>query len=271
MPDPYVGITGFMSDDEIAALYNAVMTRYITNNLLENFRFMAGVLVSSKTIEGQPNSLPNKFPKRENLARIFIRDPHHRLFQCLHFATHRPDKLYDHLMMCADYAGEDLDGFQLNIPWPDSRAINRIKSHFPNLKFILQISPHLPEFSEYHFRDLAYELITKYADCADYFLVDFSRGFGQELPPAKVYQHLIELKLAIQARKKNIGLAVAGGLQADNTERLLGALLNDFPGLSWDAEGKLRDDAPGGGNLILSKAETYLKKSFELLQARRLA
>lgn len=254
---PYFGVTGFMSRAEVEQCLSCVPDSHVR-------KLMVGLLVSSTTISGRRNSLWNKFPKPQDFRKIFFKDP--RAFNCLHFATREPSKLFDHLMMCVDYANGVLDGIQINIPWPDEKAIAKVMDQAPGLKLIFQLSPHMAEYEGMEFRDITDSFYKRYRDLADYVLVDFSRGLGHELRPELIYQYLIELKIKIEEHKSDIGLVIGGGLEADNVKRLIGALLNDFPQLSWDTEGKLRDDSEGGGHLVLFKAVKYINESVKLIK-----
>lgn len=251
MPDPYIGVTGFMTKTEIEECLACVP-------IDSRRKFMVGVLASSTTITGQRNTLWNKFPRREDFRKIFISDP--RAFNCLHFATREPEKLYDHLMRCVDFAGENLNGIQLNIAWPDAESIRRVRDQYPRLKIVQQISPHLPEYQNVEMEDIAVFLNQRYAGLIDYVLVDFSRGLGKELDTTEISYWLD----VISALNPNLRLVVGGGLEAGNLDSLIRPLLVDYPSLSWDSEGKQRDNSDGGGHLVLPNAKSYLEKSFAL-------
>ncbi|MFA6526351.1 MAG: hypothetical protein WCT26_02985 [Candidatus Buchananbacteria bacterium] len=252
--DSYVGITGFMARAEIEECLACVPT--------DNQRkFMVGVLASSTTISGQRNTLWNKFPRREDFRKIFFSDS--RAFNCLHFATREPEKLYDHLMRCVDFAGENLNGIQLNIPWPDAESIRRVRDQSPRLKFILQVSPHLKDLLRMSIKETASNYAKAYGNLADYFLIDRSRGFGLELDPAYT-SIMLERFAEFLGCKRDNAFVVGGGLEAGNLDRLIQPLLVDYPSLSWDSEGKQRDNSDGGGHLVLPNAINYLEKSFAL-------
>ncbi|MDP3953950.1 MAG: hypothetical protein Q8Q06_00855 [bacterium] len=70
---PYIGITGFMSGDEVSFVLES-----FPNN--SERKLMVGVLASGKTIKGIPNDFLNRYPKPENMGNIFKIDK-----RCLNF------------------------------------------------------------------------------------------------------------------------------------------------------------------------------------------
>src|SRR5437868_5866280 len=106
---PYVGVTGFMSRPEVVEALAMVPRGSVR-------RLMVGVLMSSKTLVGQINKWPGRYPKKDAIVDIFIDDP--RALNLIHYNTDNPEALFTQLAEITKLAGPNLDGFQLNIAWP---------------------------------------------------------------------------------------------------------------------------------------------------------
>jgi len=110
---PYIGITGFMSREEVDAML-ALMPPDSKRML------MVGILANQKTLRNEPQKRPNISPVKEEIEKIFppfsINDSENRVtFNLIHYNTRDASDLSDQLfqIMCGD-----CDGFQLNIAWP---------------------------------------------------------------------------------------------------------------------------------------------------------
>ena len=88
----------------------------------------------------------------------------------------------------------------------------------------------------------------------DYMLVDPSGGFGKRMDPVLVRSYVDE----IYQRQIPIGVGISGGLEAQNVEELLGPLMEEYPGLSCDAEGRLRKGSEGSTVLDMEAVEAYM-------------
>ena len=86
---PYVGVTGFMSRTEVSEAL-AMVPQGSTR------RLMVGVLASSKTLAGQHNKWPGRYPKREAIASILTNDA--RALNLVHYSTDRPETLFTQLV-----------------------------------------------------------------------------------------------------------------------------------------------------------------------------
>ena len=249
MPQPYIGITGFMSRKEID---ECAKRRPPNSSRL----LMCGVLVSSKTLAGKTNKYWNSYPKLEHLAMILAGNQP-GVFKCLHLTTDEPEKLYNQAMLGIDYGGGKVDGIQLNMVWPDEKAIRRLKDQEPKLKFILQVSPHLAGYSTLSPEQLASNL-SYYSGQVDYVIVDYSRGFGLDAPIDEVKKYFA----ALHCFHSGIGIVLGGGLFSGNVCKIINPLLTLYPDISIDTQRKTRDDSEDGGHLILPEAIAYLEEAF---------
>ena len=102
------------------------------------------------------------------------------------------------------------------------------------------------------------DMLYYYAGVINDVLFDPSGGFGK---PFDV-EHARRFLSAIAEQGWNLGLGVAGGLGPDSLD-LVKPLLTEFPNLSIDAQGRLRN---AENNLDLNAVSTYLIKALQILE-----
>lgn len=255
-PQPYIGITGFTHRDQINAVVHDALP-VDTDRLV-----MAGVLVSNRTLRGETNKWPNRYPKPEGLKDIFPR--YNCLLNLIHFNTKEPDKLLDDMCKAQDLAGPNCDGFQLNIAWPDKKVLEQYKTRAQFKRKVVVLQCGARAIQEAGSPGNLGLRLHQYDGLIDYVLLDPSGGLGKEFHEAEMHAMLY------YAREYTwpitFGLGVAGGFHAGNLERLQ-PLLKEFD-LSIDAEGKLRgqDD-----HLDMAAASLYLRKADQLFRQYRKA
>lgn len=226
---PYIGITGFVSREEV----NQVLDVFPENS---HRKLMVGVLVSEKTLQGVPTKWSNRYPSPRNVAGIFPKHP--MTINLVHFHTQEPVNLLDRLLEVTELGGDNFHGFQLNIKWPDIRVLERYKVRYPSSTFVLQCGSGALKSANNDPKILAYS-VRDYVDVCGYVLVDPSGGRGETLVPEMALKFLDHLYNVLEG-KMNIG--VAGGLGiSGETGELLQPIFDIFPDTSVDAEGKLRD------------------------------
>ena len=252
---PYIGITGFMTQAEVETALRVIP---IDSSRL----IMVGVLVSHKTLGGQLNRWPNRYPIiiAGDLTDIFVGD--RRALNLVHFNTHN-EHFGDELLRI-ERMSLDLMGFQLNIAWPSAREIEVYRlGVFGTKTIVLQLGSKAMAICDNSPAGIAAKLATDYPrGLIDYVLIDPSGGFGQPFDPDFARQCL----RAIRDKDFNAGLGVAGGL-GPNTLHLVEPLIEEFPDLSIDAEGQLRDEQD---HLDLVKAKDYLQCALRLFGPPRL-
>ena len=249
MLKPYIGVTGFMNWQEVSEVLKVVPAK--ADRLL-----MAGVLASSKTIQGVTNKYPNRYPKPEQLGNIFIRHP--QVLNLIHFNTKESDALYDQLITVLNLAGPFCHGFQLNVAWPSTEMLVRFAIKPYRTIMILQVGNHAFEMIGHSPEKLADKVAKEYAHLIDGILLDPSGGRGQMMN----FEILLPYLRALKEKDLSVRLGVAGGLSA-NTVGLLTTLVSEFPDLCIDAEGRLRDK---NDKLDIEAAKKYLEKSFEIFR-----
>ncbi len=241
---PYIGVTGFMSRAEVDEALSVVPQD-------STHRLMVGVLMSSKTLAGQQNKWPGRYPKKELVADIFVDDP--RVLNLVHYNTDYPNTLCSQLEEITALAGPRLDGFQLNMAWPSIFQLEDYRCKNPDKFVVLQVGNKvmaevgsMKDFQLY---------IGAYLHVIDAILIDASGGIGAPLDAAKVADYLWEVVTF------SIGLGAAGGL-GPRTLGLIDPLVYEFGRrLSTDAEGQLRTPKPED-KLSLDAMRAYLSGAF---------
>src|SRR3989338_7139469 len=224
---PYVGVTGFMSRAEVNEALS-VVPQDSTHCL------MVGVLMSSKTLAGQTNKWPGRYPKKEAVADIFIDDS--RALNLVHYNTDEPETLCSQLEEITAFAGPHLDGFQLNMAWPRIAQLEDYRWANSSKFIVLQVGSRA--MAQVESLDDFAESVGAYLAVTDAVLIDPSGGKGEPLDAAKAADYLWSVVTY------PIGLGAAGGL-GPRTLQLIDPLVHDFGSiLSIDAEGQLRTPKP---------------------------
>lgn len=267
---PYVGITGVMPQDSITPVLDLLPGQADRCPQLHDqpcCRLMSGILVSEKTLNGVPNKWPHRYPDVSKLAGIIVDDL--RVLNLVHYNTRNTD-LARQLIEVHEKAGlpKRLDGFQLNIAWPDPREIlsflkwvdrHRQIHHGRDGQYIvlqigstaLEQASNSPKLLELFLRD--------YVDLIDYILLDPSGGLGQASNSDYYRPYLDEL----YSEKRRFGVGIAGGFGPGKLQTVA-ELLSEYPYLSIDAEGQLRDDQD---DLDPVKALAYVAETLEIFRA----
>ncbi len=255
---PYIGITGFMSRDEVRLAYDF----FKKARLAPDYMFMVGVLASLKTLYGFVNKRPNRYPMKKSISEIFIPDPDIDILNLVHYNTKNTELLFVQLMAMTELIGvERFDGFQLNIPWPDELELLTYKFYYPDKKIVLQVGGGALEMIQNSPEKLVKRL-TRYTDLVDYILLDPSGGRGKIFDGEQLLNYLVAAEDGILG---NVGLGVAGGLSGE-TMHLVEPLLQEFPNISIDAEARLRNE---NDHLDMNLVEGYISKAAEIFEKYR--
>ena len=251
---PYIGITGFMSNAEVVEALNMVPEK-------PTHRLMVGVLMSSKTLAGMTNKYPGRYPKKEDVSGIFVKNE--RALNLIHYSTDHHDRLQNELYEITELVGSgNFDGFQLNVRWPEATALRNYQDSHPDKFLVVQMGGRvLAEVDGLgHLGGLIHLIYDHRACCSwlvDAVLIDPSGGKGQPFDQNKGTKYLRE----VRGDHPEMGIGIAGGLCCE-TLGLIEPLVKEFPNLSIDAEGKLRDE---NDKLNLEKVRLYLKRAFQMV------
>lgn len=247
---PYIGVTGFMTRKEVSEILN-----YLPKGFLDNFLFMVGVLVSSKTMYGGMNKYSYKYPEIGNVKEIFL--DRVGLLNLIHFCTDDAEdgvKLLSQMKEVTLLGGVNCHGLQLNVSWPDSEIIRMYKEDFQDKVVVLQIGASAMNVINNDSREFR-EKILSYESVVDYILIDPSGGRGMELDTEECFSYMNSV------RGLNFGVGIAGGLSPSNVRNIVGDVLDKYR--NWfnvDAEGQLRNK---DGKLNIEIASNYVYNVYE--------
>ncbi|MBN1585211.1 hypothetical protein JW899_02470 [Candidatus Uhrbacteria bacterium] len=221
--EPYIGITGFMSLAEVGmalTFHSPFCPR----------KLMVGVLASGKTLSGTKNKWPGRYPNPAAIAEIFpVSD---RTINLIHYATDDKKTLSGQLDELVRLGGPNLDGFQLNVAWPEPAALRGLRGK----RVVLQLGKRALEKTKNDPRRTADRLGAYLTDpVITDVLIDASGGRGIPLNIRVAEAHVRE----IGGRYPELGVGVAGGLSCSNVWQV--GLLGELSlRVSIDAEGRLR-------------------------------
>ena len=249
---PYIGITGFTSPAEVAAVLTSLPPE--PERLL-----MCGVLLSNALLSGESSDAPNRCPPPDAIAGIFSDDP--RCLNLIHYRPRAGVNLVDALARATDVGGPNCHGVQINatrgVPWPNPAALVEYRQRSQPQRVVLQAGREAMASVNSDPTKLA-QRCGEYADIVTDVLVDASEGLGLPLDADRSAEYLD----AIADAAPDLGLVVAGGLCAENLGELLSPLLPRLSHVSIDAEGRLRD---ADDVLDVGAAVAYLEAAGALL------
>lgn len=251
MVKPYIGVTDVASGEQ-AKLFLDKFVDY--GGAQRGFRLMVGIMMSRKTLHGLPTKWADVWPKKEDIASIFIKHP--AAMNALHYADYDSgtDPVFEDIERAVSFGGPNLHALQLDMPWPNPRDVITVKRKYPWLEIVLQVSQKAYEQCEDDLYQVAQKLqrYTFMDGCRrtwaiDHVLLDCSGGKGQPMNGARLCQDIDLLQMITRVESENEweilpalrGYAVAGGLGPDTLD-LLNPVLNLDLSISIDAQGRLR-------------------------------
>jgi len=230
MINPYIGVTGVMTAQEAGTLLGTLPKS-------GRHQLMIGVLVSSKTLAGQKNKWPGRFPAITAIADIFIAHPW--ALNLVHYSTDTPESLASEACGIMQLAGPNCHGLQLNVCWPEPSQLVDLRMRQPRAKLILQLSTKAMAAENNDPNKIVERLAYHYHELIDGVLFDPSSGLGRPFNPAMAVQFITTAKdVGLQCH-----LGVAGGLSSE-TIGLVSPVAKVWPTVSVDAEGRLRTPQP---------------------------
>ena len=252
MKTPYIGITDFMKPEEAER-----MLKFFGECGAEETgrRLMVGVMMSCRTLNNYPTKWTPVFPPKETIKDIFVSHP--LAFNTLHYADYEGINLRRNIEFAVSFCGPNIHAIQLDMIWPDPRAILEFRDNHPWIQIVLQAnSKAMDAVDNDPLRFLS--CLWTYQDAIDYVLLDKSMGQGLGMNP---YEHLPFARI-MDRYLPEVGIAVAGGLGPDTLD-LLDPILQEFPNVSIDAEANLRPS----GNILdpidWRMAELYVQRALQ--------
>lgn len=238
----YIGVSGFMARGDVDAV-------------LQFFpdcgrQLMVGVLVSQKTLAGHKNKYPLRYPDVDRIAGIFSDDP--RCLNLIHYASDTPAD-DDTLHRLYDWGGPHCHGFQFNLARPHPHALYRMVRRFgvdrrPPPRIVMQSLPRVHGLQD--------KEVCTYGALVTDILIDASGGRGELISveaAAQAATYLTERHRMLRRTAPLLG--IAGGLGPGTVDGVSSLLADGF---NCDAEGRLRDDTDGGGNLNIDRVRDYV-------------
>src|SRR3989344_1182818 len=198
----YIGICDFPNKEQ--SLKSAQLFQHLceTYGVMDR-KLMIGVMMSFKTMTGEQSKWTDIFPKKENVADIFIDHP--AAFNTLHFADYDCRTSTVHLVEAAEWGGPNLHAIQLDMIWPPNVIVKGFRRKFPNIQVVLQINAHaLREVEDRP--EVLVEWLKRYEGILDYVLLDKSHGRGVGMNT----EVLLPFALAIAEYLPWLGISGAG-------------------------------------------------------------
>ncbi|MBI4948097.1 hypothetical protein HY844_00870 [Candidatus Berkelbacteria bacterium] len=249
--NPYIGITDFTTFEQVEKMLEVFRAHRKPNSKRV---LHIGVMMSFKTLNGIETKWTKAFPPKESIQEIF-RPTDKKVYYCLHYADYNDDTKPDDIARAIEYAGRNVNGLQLDMPWPDPGIIAKAN----DLEVILQIGKVAIERAN-NDPAMVIRRLGRYEGIIHRILLDKSMGQGVPMDA----NELIPFAQAIKDRFPQLGIVAAGGLGPD-TVNLVEPLAARFPDISIDAQGKLRPSGSALDPIDWEMAGDYLAKALRLL------
>jgi len=249
--NPYIGITGFSKSEEVSAALQV----FPQNG---NRKLMVGVLATYKSLRDIPMKpkWAKQTPHPSTIAGLFPNDE--RAVNLVHFSTEegQESSVLADMLKIHELAGPNFHGFQLNVAWPQINQLDDYRAAMGwDYRIVLQLGQKAVEAAGGTAQSVV-DMLYHYAGIVDDVLFDPSGGLGKSFDTERAREFLS----SIAEQGWDIGLGVAGGLGPDSLN-LVEPLIADFPNLSIDAQGRLRN---ADNDLDLNAVNAYLVKALQL-------
>ncbi len=264
---PYIGITGIENANQL----ERTLATYSQKDDIPHLLMIGGIVSYKTLIDLKDKPIVLVKDEFKNIFEELKNQPSEDILFALHYFTKPLDEIRPEIKEKAERVVtkslyQQIDelfrdfyeeyertqppfqiGVQINVSWPNSEDINQLKTNYPKLKTILQVS----DFSSLE------ERIGKYD--VDYILIDASRGKGIEFEINKA----IEIYRLIH-RNNPAMIGFAGGFSPENVKERISLLRKELSTKDFciDAQGRLRS----GKYLDMVKVERYLRESIEAFQ-----
>lgn len=231
--EPYIGITGFKTREEVEAI----------NDLSSDANIMFGFLSSKKRLEN-PHNGGKRSPAVNELKELVTAT---QGWPVIHYFTQTREGLADEVQKVLDKS--ECTAVQINQDWPLEKEVDRI--HEKGNRVILQI----PRHAQSSIRETA-ERVRDYEGIVDYVLIDPSGGLGIpfDLGYAVANMH------AVQESLPNAGIGIAGGFSPENTYEKIKDIQKVFPEeFSIDIETRVRSE--DNKKILIPRAIAYVNEA----------
>lgn len=237
---PYIGVTGFMTTEEVRLVRETFSYRNRPKRLL-----MVGVLASYYSLRNQEltGRSAKRHPSAKSIHHLFDGQfkgiKNDNILNLVHLSSIRdasPMTVLGDMVHAMCLGGDLCDGLQLNMVWPSVFVLQGFRDTMgDNPRIVLQIGKTAMKIAGGSPGTIG-KMVSRYSDLIDDILIDPSGGKGESFKPNFAISVFRELK----DRGSSVGLGIAGGLGPD-TLHTLDEVLAEFPDVSIDAEGILRN------------------------------
>lgn len=218
-------------------------------------KLMMGVMSSWKWFHGGTTKWNKVWLPRDQIKQMFVDHP--KVFNTLHWADYdNMTSNTDIIRACLD-CGKYLHAVQLDMIWPRFNLCWVIRDTI-RVPIILQVGKKALEDISNDEAKLLLKLEI-YRTLIDGILLDCSMGRGVPMNPELLRSFIIPVKSAFP----ELHIAVAGGLGPD-TIHLVEPIIREFPDVSFDAQGQLRDSGDSTEPINWVRAKNYMAKALEL-------
>lgn len=253
---PYVGITDFMTLSQVEDMQVVFKTNLRPGS---KRKLHVGVMTSYKILHEMATKWSKAFPLKEEIASIFGSP---QAYNCLHYVDYEDHNcVWKDLSQAISYGGANINALQLDMIWPDPWDIrDGVKTSGKKVEVILQVGMKAIEEAD-NDPDVVIQWLKRYNGFIDRVLLDMSMGRGVSMNT----EVLMPFAKAISRKLPELGLVVAGGL-GPNTIGLVEPLVQKFPDISIDAQGKLRPSGSALDPIDWGFAEKYLVEALKILK-----
>lgn len=271
-PKPYIGISGVVNvgQQEQLKILSTEMDLFGLNR-----RLALGVKAVHKT---QFLDIPNKYGEEwypvgpQQFANVVTRSDDTNKSIAIAQTFLDPEYVEnpgyrDHFTNRIFKRGENwIDGIQFDmLPWHTDPAmmgfLERLKAKHDSAIFLQCHGDAMESLGPQN----AIRRLGQFASTIDYVLFDASHGTGKRLDTDRLKTFLDEAYDS--SALEGVGFAVAGGLNGAVVREELVKVIQDFPDISWDAEGQLHPQTKNHARpLDITLAQDYLQASREILE-----
>lgn len=251
MKKPYIGITGFTSDNQInPILVNRNISPEFAKRLL-----MVGVSVNPETLQGIQSPAPRRYPKMKVIDSIFSDDP--RCLNLVHLSIYDRNDLFHDMVSITKKFTKNFHGFHLNVVWPDLIHLEKYKTLYPDMTIGLGIGHSSIKDSDWSCEKI-FKDVESYGGFLDYVFIDVDKETKDFFSNG-----VLELLLKKLSKLDYLNLGISGDFDSSDVQRRLLSLVQTFPHLSINAGSALRT---GEDDLDVNEVRKYLEASIVLLK-----
>lgn len=252
IPYGYIGVTDFTSIDQV----NECLEHLPDEIFSLGYKLHVGVMCSFSTINDIPTKMNWKsvWPSTEQIEKIF--QPNDKVLNVLHYADYSSpcrttaqiiDKVISH-------GSKNMQALQLDMPWPSEELLTHLKTNYPDLLVITQVSHKAlemcPNREDLHKKLLHLQGLTNWA------LIDYGMGRAQPIDVPHAHDILSVAREIFPPSR----LTIAGGLGPDTLEAI-NPLMSRWGLMSIDAQGQMRESKNALDPIQMPRVIKYLSKA----------